>query len=261
MKILLSNDDGIKSLGIFASYEAVKSLGETIIVAPNTQQSAIGRALTLFKPLRIDLTSLKDDMKGYSVSGTPADAVTLGIFELLDEKPDLVISGINIGENIGKGELTSSGTIGAAMEAASFGIPSIAISQQVTRGDIKFSDGNIEIDYDLAKKILNKIAKNVLKKGMPEGADVLNINIPSHPESDEILITQLGHRMYNPIIETRFDPRGKPYYWIGGSPFEGDEIKTDGHGLKILKQPTITPLTLDLTSDLKSVDGWLQSNF
>ena len=256
MKILLTNDDGINSLGILASYDAVKSLDETIIVAPKTQQSAIGRALTLYKPLRIDSISIKNRTKGYSVSGTPADAVTLGIFEVLDKNPDLVISGINMGENVGKGELTTSGTIGAAMEAASFGIPSIAISQQVTKGDIKFGDGNIEIDYDLAKKILHKIAKNVLKKGMPKGADVLNINIPSHPKNEEILITQLGQRMYNPIIETRLDPRGKPYYWIGGSPFNEDERKTDGHGLKILKQPTITPLTLDSTSDLKVINDW-----
>ncbi|KZX17058.1 5'/3'-nucleotidase SurE [Methanobrevibacter filiformis] len=257
MRILLSNDDGIKSLGILASKKAVESLGETIVVAPQSQQSAIGRALTLFKPLRINPTKLKDGSKGYAVTGTPADSVTLGIFELSEKKPDLMISGINLGENVGKGELTTSGTIGAAMEAASFGIPTIAISQQVTRGDIKFDDGTAEIDYDLAKKILLKIAKNVLDKGMPKGCDVLNINIPSNPDSSDIAITKLGKRMYMPVIETRFDPRGKPYYWIGGAPYEENEQGTDGYLLKVKKQPTITPISLDLTSNLKSLDDWI----
>lgn len=256
MKILISNDDGVNSSGILAAKRAVENLGEVVIVAPSSQQSGIGRALTLFEPLRISSVNLNDGSQGFSVSGTPTDAVTLGIFELMDEKPDLVISGINIGENIGKGELTTSGTIGAAMEAASFGIPSIAISQQVLRGDIKFEEGHIELDYSLSEKILCKIAKKILNKKLPNGIDLLNVNIPSHPLSEDILITRLGERMYNPHIEMRFDPRGKPYYWIDGSPYEGDEEGTDGHGLKVKKCPTLTPLSMDLTSNLEAITDW-----
>lgn len=152
MKILISNDDGINSSGLLASKNAVEPLGETVVVAPSKQQSGIGRALTLFEPLRLNQVVLKDESIGYSVSGTPTDSVTLGLFELMDKKPDLCISGINIGENIGKGELTTSGTLGAAMEAASYGIPTIAISQEVTRGDLKFEERHLEINFENSKE-------------------------------------------------------------------------------------------------------------
>lgn len=257
MKILISNDDGINSSGILAAKEAVEELGHVTVVAPSKQQSGIGRALTLFEPLRITGIQLIDGSRGFSVSGTPTDAVTLGIFELMDEQPTLAIAGINTGENIGKGELTTSGTMGAAMEAASYGIPTIAVSLQVSRGDIKFEDGHVDIDYTFAKEILYKVAKKVVDKGLPEGVDLLNLNIPSHPSSDEIAITRLGERMYNPHIEMRFDPRGKPYYWIDGTPFKDDGEGTDGHALKSLKLPTITPLSMDFTSNLDSLNNWL----
>jgi 5'-nucleotidase len=258
MKILISNDDGINSSGILAAKEAVEELGHVTVVAPSTQQSGIGRALTLFEPLRITGVNLKDGTRGFSVSGTPTDAVTLGIFELMEEKPTLAISGINTGENVGKGELTTSGTIGAAMEAASYGIPTIAVSLQVSRGDIKFEDGHIDIDYAFAKNILTKVAKNVIKNGLPVGVDLLNLNIPSNPTSDEIIVTSLGERMYNPHIEMRFDPRGKPYYWIDGTPFDSDTEGTDGHTLKKLKMPTLTPLSMDFTHNLDLTLKWLE---
>ncbi|MDR2967353.1 MAG: 5'/3'-nucleotidase SurE [Methanobacteriaceae archaeon] len=256
MKILISNDDGVNSSGILAAKRAVEKLGEVVVVAPSSQQSGIGRALTLFEPLRINLVDLIDGSQGFSVSGTPTDAVILAIFQLMDEKPDLLISGVNIGENIGKGELTTSGTIGAAMEAASFNIPSIAISQQVLRGDIKFEEGHIELDYSFSEKILYKIAKKVLKNGLPDGIDLLNLNIPSNPLNEDISITKLGERMYNPHIEMRFDPRGKSYYWIDGSPYEYHEEGTDGHALKIEKRPSLTPLSSDLTSNLELIKSW-----
>lgn len=257
MKILISNDDGINASGILAAKEAVEDLGSVTVVAPSSQQSGIGRALTLFEPLRISGIQLKDGSRGFSVSGTPTDAVTLGIFELMEEEPSLAIAGINTGENIGKGELTTSGTMGAAMEAASYGIPTIAVSLQVSRGDIKFEDGHVDIDYTFAKKILNKVAKNLIKKGLPEGVDLLNLNIPSNPSSDEIAITRLGERMYNPHIEMRFDPRGKPYYWIDGTPFNNDIKGTDGHTLKKLKISTLTPLSMDFTSNLNTIENWM----
>ena len=256
MKILISNDDGVESSGILAAKRAVEKLGDVVVVAPSSQKSGIGRALTLFEPLRINSIDLNDGSNGFSVSGTPTDAVILAIFQIMEEKPDLLISGINIGENIGKAELTTSGTIGAAMEAASFGIPSIAVSQQVLRGDIKFEEGHIELDYSLSEKILYKIAKNVLKNGLPDEVDLLNLNIPSHPLSEDVLITKLGERMYHPQIEMRLDPRGKPYYWTDGFPYEGYEEGTDGYALNIEKRPTLTPLSLDLTSDLELINDW-----
>ena len=126
MKALISNDDGITASGILASKNAVEDLCETYVVAPETQQSGIGHALTLYDPLRVNEHTLKDGSKGYGVGGTPTDAVTLALFEIMDSKPDIMISGINTGFNIGKAELTTSGTLGAAIEAASFGIPTIS---------------------------------------------------------------------------------------------------------------------------------------
>lgn len=258
MKALISNDDGITASGILASKNAVEDLCETYVVAPETQQSGIGHALTLYDPLRVNEHTLKDGSKGYGVSGTPTDAVTLALFEIMDVKPDIMISGINTGFNIGKAELTTSGTLGAAIEAASFGIPTIAISQEVTRDDIKFENGDIEVDFEFAKKMLNKLAKIVLKKGLPEGIDLLNVNIPANPSDDEFEVANLSERMYTPIIETRLDPRGKPYYWICGEPYESHAIGSDGHALSILNKTTITPIKIDLTSDMDSLKKWLK---
>lgn len=109
----------------------------------------------------------------------------------------------------------------------------------------------------MQKKILNKVAKNLIKKGLPDGIDLLNLNIPSNPSSDEIAITSLGERMYDLHVEMRFDPRGKPYYWIDGTPFKGDIEGTDAHTLKNLKISTLTPLSMDFTSDLNTIKNLL----
>ena len=257
MKALISNDDGITASGILAAKKAVDELCETYVVAPEHQQSGIGHALTLNEPLRINERTLRDGSKGYGVTGTPTDAVTLALFEIMDEKPDIMISGINTGFNLGKAELTTSGTIGAAIEAASFNIPAIAISQEVTRDDIKFDTGEVELDFDFAGKMLKKIAKIILKKGLPEGIDLLNVNIPANPINEEFEVVTLGKRMYVPIIEKRLDPREKPYYWIGGDPYESDVPGTDGHALRKYQKTTVTPLKIDLTSDMSLLKEWL----
>lgn len=258
MKALLSNDDGVTASGILASKKAIEDLCETCIVAPERQQSGIGHALTLFEPLRVNRHTLRDGSIGYGISGTPTDAVTIALFKLMDEKPDLMISGINTGFNLGKAELTTSGTLGAAIEAASFGIPTIAISQEVTRDDIKFENGEIEIDFDFAGEMLHKLAKIVLKKGLPEGIDLLNVNVPAKPSDDEFEVVKLGNRMYSPIVEKRLDPRGKPYYWINGEPYEFDEPGSDGYELKKEQKTTITPIKIDLTSDMSLLKEWLK---
>lgn len=258
MKALISNDDGITASGILAAKKAIDDLCDTCVVAPERQQSGIGHALTLYEPLRVNKHTLKDGSLGYGISGTPTDAVTIGLFELLDEKPDIMVSGINTGFNIGRAELTTSGTLGAAIEAASFGIPTIAISQEVVRDDIKFENGEIEIDFDFAGKMLNKIAKIVLKKGLPEGIDLLNVNIPHNPINEEFEVAKLGERMYTPIIEKRLDPRDKPYYWIGGEPYESYEPGSDGYELRKMHKTTVTPLKIDLTNDINALKEWLK---
>ena len=257
MKALISNDDGITASGILASKNAVDDICKTYVIAPETQQSGIGHALTLYEPLRVNEHILKDGSIGYGVTGTPTDAVTIALFEIMDEKPDIMISGINTGFNIGKAELTTSGTLGAAMEAASFGIPTIAISQEVTRDDIKFETGENQVDFTFAKKMLNKLAKIVLKKGLPEGIDLLNVNIPANPSDDEFQIANLTERMYSPVIDKRLDPRGKPYYWIGGELYDNHKTGSDGHVLQKLQKTTITPIRIDLTSDMSLLKEWL----
>ena len=258
MKALISNDDGVTASGILAAKKAVEDLCDTYIVAPETQQSGIGHALTLYEPLRLNKHILRDGSIGYGISGTPTDAVTIGLFELLDEKPDIMISGINTGFNLGQAELTTSGTLGAAIEAASFGIPSIAISQEVARDDIKFENGEVEIDFDFAGKMLKKLTKIVLKKGLPEGIDLLNVNIPANPANEEFEVVKLGKRMYTPVIDKRLDPRGKPYYWINGDLYEGDGPGSDSYELRKEHKTTVTPLKIDLTKNMDSLKGWFE---
>lgn len=258
MKALISNDDGITASGILAAKQAIDDLCDVCVVAPEIQQSGIGHAITLYEPLRVNKVTLRDGSIGYGVSGTPTDSVLIAMFEILNDKPDIVISGINTGFNLGKAELTTSGTLGAAMEAASFNIPAIAISLEVVRDDIKFENGENSIDYDFAGKMLKKLTKKVLKYGMPDGIDLLNVNVPANPIDEEFEVVRLGKRMYMPIIHERSDPRGKPYYWIGGFPYDFDEPGSDGYELKKAQKTTITPLTIDLTGDMSLLNEWLK---
>lgn len=257
-EILLCNDDGVKSSGILAANEAVKDLGNTTIVAPSVQQSGIGHALTLFEPIRINKEKLINGKIGYSVSGTPTDSLIVGVFEILNKKPDLVISGINIGYNLGKAELTTSGTLGAAIESASYGIPTIAVSQAVTNESTKFENGHVNINFDFTIKILRKLSKYVLDNGLPDGVDLINLNVPSNPKSDEVKIARLTERMFIPEVETRYDPRGKPYYWIDGIVTDNDEKGTDGYYVKNKNITTITPVSIDLTGNLNKTEEWFK---
>jgi len=256
MKILLSNDDGVDASGILAAKQAVEEFGETYVVAPSNQQSGIGHALTLYEALRIDKHILRDGSPAFSVSGTPTDAVTLGIYEIMKDTPDLVISGINAGQNTGKGELTTSGTLGAAMEAASLGIPAIAVSQHIDKDEIKFDEGALEIDFSSTKHVLNNLVRKIKDKGMPEGVKLLNLNVPSNPDSFEPVVTRLGNRMYCPGVKKRLDPRGKPYYWITGDLYLKNPKDSDGYILQVKNLPTITPLTLDMSYNLEEFKKW-----
>ncbi len=167
-KILITNDDGVGSSGLLAAYEAVCDLGETYVVAPATQQSAVGRSMTLFEPLRIARQAFGDTM-AYSVNGTPTDSVIIGMFVVLDRKPDLVISGINIGENLRAEAATTSGTIGAALEASNQGIPAIAVSMRVMDEGDKFVDTNHIRDYAVVQRVIRRLAERILAEGCRPG--------------------------------------------------------------------------------------------
>lgn len=245
MKILVTNDDGIHAPGIRALAEALRTVGEVAVVAPDRERSAVGHALTLHHPLRA--VELGPDK--YSVDGTPTDCVNLGIHNLISFKPDIVVSGINRGGNLGD-DVTYSGTVSAAMEAALMGIPAFAVSL-VTEGA-----GD---NYDAAAGFAARLAREVFSRGLP-GDTFLNVNVPDMP-GDNLrppLITSQGKRRYEGLIVDKIDPRGRKYYWIGsGEQTFLDLEGTDYHAVS-RGHISITPLHPDLTnySSLKLLHGW-----
>jgi 5'-nucleotidase len=243
--ILIVNDDGIGAPGIKAAVEAVKDIGDVVVVAPAVQQSGVGRSVSLFSPVSISKGEIAG-VPAYSINGTPVDAVISGVYGILEEAPDLLISGINVGENMSS-EVTTSGTVGAALEGASQGIPSIAISIHSTEA-IKFVSMEYDIDFSASQNILKKLVKFVLKDGLPEGVDLLNVNVPTKVKDTEIEITRLARRMYTTSVEERRDPRGRKYYWIAGDPINDADVGTDVHTVRVHKRISITPLKLDFTS-------------
>lgn len=262
-RILITNDDGVSSSGLLAAYESVKGLGDVTIVAPATQQSAVGRSMTLFNPLR--LTRLKiNGTTAYSVSGTPTDAVIIGMFVAMKKKPDLVISGFNIGENLSTEAATTSGTIGAALEAAGQGVPAIAVSIRVEDDGDKFSDTNFKRDYSAAINVVGKLAQYVLGGKLPRGVDVLNVNIPANAGPDtKVVVTRLARKMYDTRVHRRKDPRGRSYYWIDGTVVEDADEGTDLHTIMKKGMISVTPMTMDMTAspDTKVLEKMLDSMF
>lgn len=242
--ILLTNDDGVYSAGLRAGYEALKYLKKVYVVSPAVQKSAVGRSISIMEPVRVSEVTI-DGMRAFAVDGTPTDAVIIGIHKIIKKNPDVVVSGINIGENISSDSVTTSGTVGAALEAATQGVPAIAISLQVP--DIeKFEFFSRSFDFSLAQKILKSCMEIVIEKGFPQNIDVLNINIPSK-FSGGFEITRLTRKLYRTRIEERIDPRGREYYWIDGVEIEDAEEGTDLNALRKGKV-SITPLTLDSTA-------------
>lgn len=230
-KILVTNDDGIHSAGIIALAEALRALGEVLVVAPAHEMSAASHSLTLTRPLRIE----KIDDHHFSVDGTPTDCVTLAMNHLLkDDLPSLVVSGINKGGNLGE-DVTYSGTVAGALEASIYGLPGIAVSL-VQRTNFEFAP---------AAEFAAEIARRVLGDGLPRGT-LLNVNIPPGPIRGA-RITRQGTKNVRPNIIEGTDPRQRKYYWIGEESLAwNEEAGTDyealGHGLV-----SITPLRTDMT--------------
>jgi 5'-nucleotidase len=194
----------------------------------------------------------------YTVNGTPTDSVIIGMFVVLDCTPDLVISGINIGENLSAEAATTSGTIGAALEAANQGVPAIAVSMRVedegdargvaSEGD-KFLDTGRLRDYAAARHVIRRLAQCVLAGGMPRGVDVLNVNVPCNATADTpVVATRLARQMYHTRVHRRQDPRGRSYYWIDGTVVEDAAEGTDLHVMLKKGHISVTPLTLDMTA-------------
>lgn len=244
MLILVTNDDGVDAKGIRALARSLKEIkgARVVIVAPDREQSAKSHSLTLHRPLRL----IKKARDVYAVTGTPTDAVMMGCHVVLDKKPDLVVSGINRGANLGD-DVHYSGTVSAAMEGGIMGIPSIALSL-VSRE--KF---NYKTAATFAKKIVLAARKNKLPGGL-----VLNVNVPQEAKNLDFLITKAGKRDYGEICAQRIDPRGAPYYWVGGNLFEFEDIPgSDCNAIKSGKI-SVTPLRVNLTDTQyqKNMGSW-----
>jgi len=231
--ILISNDDGIQSPGLQVLAEQVADLGRVVVVAPDRERSAVGHALTLHAPLRAQ--KIREDW--WAIDGTPTDCVSLGIHGLLKESPDLVISGINRGANMGD-DLTYSGTVAAAMEATLMGVPAFAIS-------LDSHEFNREA-FVWAGQVAAVIARTVQEHGLP--ADTfLNVNVPAGRPSGMQLARQ-GKRVYEGAVIRKSDPRGNDYYWIGAGELGFQDL--DGTDFNVVQsgQVAVTPLHLDLTN-------------
>lgn len=280
--ILLTNDDGIEAPGLQALLRALQPLAQVTVLAPDHNWSAAGHTKTMHKPLRVRPYSfnhttldLRQDpasepgsargespvkkpdrladgeperVEAYTTSGAPSDCVTLALLGILEEKPDLVVSGINQGANLGY-DLTYSGTVAAAMEAVIAGLPAVAIS-------LDSYDGQ---DFEHAARMGARVVKQVADRGLPDGV-FLNVNVPYRPAEElaGVAITRLGRRVYRDLLLERRDPRGRPYYWIGGEPpsghlDEGTDIWALAHGYV-----SITPVHLDMTAYdlLPNLEDW-----
>ncbi len=243
--ILIVNDDGIESAGILAAADAVKSLGEITIIAPKTQKSGVGRSLSLRKPLPTSKVE-RNGYTAYSVDGTPVDSVIVALFSILKNPPDLLISGINLGENMSS-EITTSGTVCAAIEGANHEIPSIAISLHLEEAH-KFGKGS-NVDFTLSKKALGAIAEKILTFGLPPGVDLLNVNVPdSNVTRCSVKPTCLARRMYSAKVRRMDNSAGGSSYLIDGDAIFDAEPGTDVHTVRVENKISVTPLTLDFTS-------------
>lgn len=247
-RILISNDDGIRSPGIVALAEAVADLGEVTVVAPDRERSAASHAISLHRPLR--LTEVGEGR--WACDGTPTDAVYLGIHHVLrGKRPDLVLAGINLGSNLAN-DVTYSGTLAAAFEATVFGIPAIAISLAARP----------PYDFGPARRFVRVLAERVLEEGLPEGV-LLNVNVPKGTPS-AYRMTRQGLRGYGNDVEVRTDPRGRPYYWIGGDLLTHHDVPgSDCNALIDDGLISVTPLHLDLTAyeALEDLRGWRLGDF
>ena len=228
--ILVTNDDGVHAPGLAALASALDELGDVYVVAPDREQSAVGHALTLHRPLRV--TTIGE--RRFSVNGTPSDCVNLAVLGLLPERPVLVAAGINHGSNLGD-DVTYSGTVSAAMEGTLLGVPSMAVSQ---------SDPETGT-LDGAQAVAKLVASRVLVEGLP-GKTLLNINVPAGPLAG-IRMTRLGHRVYQEKVVRETDPRGLPYYWIGAGPPVWSEDEASDIAAVNRGMASVTPLHLDLT--------------
>jgi len=237
---------------LLALAQEMRSLGRVTILAPDRNWSASGHVKTLHRPLRVKNVELADGTPALATDGAPSDCVALAVLGLLESNVDLVVSGINPNANLGH-DMTYSGTVTAAMEAAIWGLAGIAVSLDSPENHLGL------LDYSTAARVARKISARVLEKGLPKGI-LLNVNVPYvHDEGIQgIKVTRQGLRVYRDLLVSRQDPRGRPYYWIGGDAPTGVPEEGTDFGALAEKYVSVTPVQLDLTahSALESMRLW-----
>jgi 5'-nucleotidase len=250
--ILVTNDDGVLAPGLLALVLEMRKLGKVSILAPDRNWSGGGHVKTLDRALRVKEVRLADGTQAFASDGAPSDCVALATLGYFKEPIDLVVSGINAGANLGH-DVTYSGTVTAAMEAVIAGVPGIAVSLETVEGYIG------DIDYAPAAQIAGKIIQQVIENGLANEV-LLNVNVPllSEEKLRGIKITRQGLRVYHSRLDERFDPRGRPYYWIGGDaptgvPERGTDVGALAEGFV-----SVSPLQLDLTGyrTLTDLNTW-----
>jgi 5'-nucleotidase len=241
-RILVTNDDGIHAEGLKALEKSLLPLGEVIVIAPDSERSATSQSITIHAPLRVH----KYDDRHYSVSGTPADSVIIALHQLLKEKPDLVVSGINPGANLGENVIYS-GTVAAALEATLHGVPAIAVSFASRKN----------LDFQPSAAFACQLAAKVLAEGLPAGV-MLNVNVP-RGEVRGVRVTRQSGKITQNIIFEKKDPRGRPYYWQDET-VDFDNVEPDSdYAAIIAHEISITPLQVDRTDyeSLSRLSQWL----
>jgi len=248
MKVLLTNDDGIHAHGLWALYRSFSGNHDVTVIAPDRERSAVGHSITLNEPLRTTHVEVNGGYKGYAVTGTPADCIKLGVLEILDEKPDIVISGINHGINVGA-NINYSGTVAAAKEAALYGITAIAVSIQGTKKN----------NYDDTAFFVEVLSNKVFEKGLPFGT-FLNVNIPDIPvkKTAGLRFSRQGVKLFSEYFEKRVDPRNRTYYWQGSdSQLLNNSADVDSAAI-CNNFISITPIKCDMTDYkvLEDLENW-----
>jgi 5'-nucleotidase len=259
MLILITNDDGINAPALLPLKHALDSVAETLVFAPDHNWSAAGHPKIMHKPLRADPITLADGSQGFVSTAPPSDCVALALLGVAERRPDLVVSGINQGANVGY-DLFYSGTVAAAVEATIEGLPAIAISREFAEKDMNLAvasspglhdkpDVLAELDYRPMSAFCARLTHKVMEHSLPANT-FLNINFPCIPWSEikGVALTRLGRRVYRDELVVREDPRGRPYYWIGGLPPRG--IADHGTDIWALENCliSITPVNLDMTA-------------